>query len=118
IGIGDEFYQAVNLDRLVVRRARIARFVGADALVLETGGPLKADVVGLGRGAREQSPRTLSPHPATPGIPPRIYRLRVLNSLSTDIGSRRALALPMLPGRVESAERRRDGGRDGPGPGR
>jgi cation diffusion facilitator CzcD-associated flavoprotein CzcO len=54
IGIGGEFYQAVNLDRLVVRRARIARFVGADALVLDTGEPLKADVVVLATGWRQR----------------------------------------------------------------
>src|SRR4029453_16718789 len=45
IGIGGEFYDAVHLGKLVVRRARIARFVGADTLVLDTAESVKADIV-------------------------------------------------------------------------
>jgi cation diffusion facilitator CzcD-associated flavoprotein CzcO len=50
IGVGGEFYEAVNLGRLVVRRARIARFVGADALLLDPAERVKADVVVLATG--------------------------------------------------------------------
>jgi dimethylaniline monooxygenase (N-oxide forming) len=54
IGIGGEFYEAVNLGKLAVRRARIARFVGADALILDTAEPVKADVVVLATGWRQR----------------------------------------------------------------
>ena len=53
IGIGREFYDTLNLGKLGLRRARIARFAGADALDLETGETLQADVVVLATGWRQ-----------------------------------------------------------------
>jgi cation diffusion facilitator CzcD-associated flavoprotein CzcO len=50
IGIGGEFYEALNLGKLDLRRARIARFVGADSLYLDTGETVEADVVVLATG--------------------------------------------------------------------
>jgi cation diffusion facilitator CzcD-associated flavoprotein CzcO len=54
IGIGAEFYDAVDLGRLALRRGRVARFVGADALMLDTAETLHADVIVLATGWRQR----------------------------------------------------------------
>jgi Flavin-binding monooxygenase-like len=54
IGIGAEFYNAVDLGRLALRRGRVARFVGADALMLDTAETLQADVIVLATGWRQR----------------------------------------------------------------
>jgi len=53
IGIGAEFYNAVDLGRLALRRGRVARFVGADALALDTSETLQADLIVLATGWRQ-----------------------------------------------------------------
>jgi dimethylaniline monooxygenase (N-oxide forming) len=53
IGIGREFYDTLTLGTLALRRARIARFVGGDALALDTGDTFQADVVVLATGWRQ-----------------------------------------------------------------
>jgi dimethylaniline monooxygenase (N-oxide forming) len=53
IGIGSEFYSALNPGKLVLRRARIARFVGAAALHLDTTERVEMDVVVLATGWRQ-----------------------------------------------------------------
>src|SRR5215471_9129979 len=53
IGIGAEFYNAVDLGRLAFTRGRLARFVGADALEIDTADILRADVVVLATGWRQ-----------------------------------------------------------------
>ena len=50
IGIGAEFYDALDRSKLALRRARIARFVGAHSLSLDTGETVEADVVVLATG--------------------------------------------------------------------
>jgi thioredoxin reductase len=56
IGVGGEFYDALDLGTLVLRRARIARFARADALDLDTGETVQADVVVLATGWRQTFP--------------------------------------------------------------
>jgi dimethylaniline monooxygenase (N-oxide forming) len=56
IGIGGEFYQALRLGTLDVRRAVIARFAGGDAVELDTGEMVAADIVVLATGWRQGLP--------------------------------------------------------------
>lgn len=54
IGIGGDFYAAVNRGNLALRRARIASFVRPDAIELDTGERVEADTVVLATGWRQR----------------------------------------------------------------
>jgi dimethylaniline monooxygenase (N-oxide forming) len=56
IGIGGEFYTALNLGKLELRRGRISHFVGAEAIELDTAEKVEADIVVLATGWRQGLP--------------------------------------------------------------
>src|SRR5262245_761097 len=56
IGIGGEFYDALNRGDLTLRRGRIAGFLGGATLVLDSDERLEADVVLLATGWRQSLP--------------------------------------------------------------
>ena len=56
IGVGNEFYEALSLGRVVPKRARVAAFAGADLVELDTGERLEADVVVLATGWHQSLP--------------------------------------------------------------
>jgi cation diffusion facilitator CzcD-associated flavoprotein CzcO len=56
IGIGGEFYDALNLGKLALRRTHIARFAGPDAIELDTTEKVEADVIVLATGWRQGLP--------------------------------------------------------------
>src|SRR5262245_4133016 len=56
IGIGGEFYDALNRGGLALRRGRIARFLGDTTLELDSAERLQADLVLLATGWRQSLP--------------------------------------------------------------
>jgi len=54
--LADEFYSALNLGKLELRRGRISRFVDAEAIELDTTEKVEADVVILATGWRQSLP--------------------------------------------------------------
>jgi len=56
IGVGGEFYDALNLGKLVLKRALIARFAGPDAIELDTTEKVEADIIVLATGWRQGLP--------------------------------------------------------------
>jgi cation diffusion facilitator CzcD-associated flavoprotein CzcO len=56
IGIGGEFYDALHLGTLGLRRASVRRFIGASALEIDTGEIIHTDVVILATGWRQGFP--------------------------------------------------------------
>lgn len=53
-GVGDEFYRLLRQGRLQVERARLVGFAGPDAVRLDTGKDLRADVVIFATGWRQE----------------------------------------------------------------
>src|SRR4029453_16167035 len=118
ISIGGRVYEVLKRGTLDLRRARLARFAGPDALQLDTSETIAADVVVLATGCRPRfgflhdslaggfvktcrvwlSRHILPPQEPQPGI----HRLCIVDRLSTDLGSRRALAVSMFSRRVAS----------------
>jgi cation diffusion facilitator CzcD-associated flavoprotein CzcO len=56
VGVGDELYSALDLGKLVLKRASISRFTGAAAIELNTGEIVEADVVVFATGWRQGLP--------------------------------------------------------------
>ncbi len=56
VGVGDELYGALDLGKLVLKRAGVSRFTGAASVELDTGESVDADVVVFATGWRQGLP--------------------------------------------------------------
>ena len=56
IGVGNDFYVALETGRIKPKRARVTGFVGADAMMLDSGERIEADTVVLATGWRQGVP--------------------------------------------------------------